>query len=58
MALVIVAALPTGAFARSGDTTADRVLGQPDLFHNAPNTVDGNVFNQPNQLALDKSVTP
>ncbi|HEY2106181.1 MAG TPA: NHL repeat-containing protein [Candidatus Binataceae bacterium] len=58
MTLTILAALLTGAFARSGDTTADRELGQPDLFHNAPNTVDGNVFNQPNQLALDKSVTP
>jgi len=56
--MVFVAAIVSAVFALSGDTTADRVLGQPDLFHNAPNTVDGNVFNQPNQLALDKSVTP
>ena len=56
--MVSVAAIVTAVFALSGDTTADRVLGQPDLFHNAPNTVDGNVFNNPNQIALDKSVTP
>ena len=58
ISMVFVAAIVTAVFALSGDTTGDRVLGQPDLFHNAPNTVDGNVFNQPNQLVLDKSVTP
>src|SRR5260370_28187559 len=42
----------------SGDTVADRDLGQVDLFHNGANTVDRDVFNQPNQIAFDKSVVP
>jgi sugar lactone lactonase YvrE len=42
----------------SGDTIADRELGQVDLFHNGANTVDRDVFNQPNQIAFDKSVVP
>ena len=46
------------ALAAAGDVVADRVLGQPDGFHNASNTVDPEAMNQPNQIAVDKSVTP
>src|ERR1700680_2668895 len=58
IALVVVVVKVRRAGARAGDTVGDRVLGQPDLFHNSPNAVDSNVFNQPNQLAIDKSVMP
>ncbi len=34
------------------------VLGQPDFLHNAPNTVNPTVMNQPVLMAVDKSVTP
>ncbi len=41
-----------------GVPAADRVLGQPDFTHNAPNTVDATSMNAGGHLALDKSVTP
>ncbi|HEY2107007.1 MAG TPA: NHL repeat-containing protein, partial [Candidatus Binataceae bacterium] len=44
-----------------GDTVADRVLGQFDFFHNAPNTPDQDTFATGGDLAavaIDTSVTP
>ena len=38
------------------DTTADRVLGQPDLTHGSPNFPDGVGLNHPQGVALDTSV--
>jgi len=59
IAVVIVLAVRVADLqALSGDTVADRELGQFDMFHNGANTVDADVFNQPNQIALDRSVTP
>jgi NHL repeat-containing protein/ASPM-SPD-2-Hydin domain-containing protein len=42
----------------TGDATADVVLGQTDLTHNAANGVDADSFYRPLQAALDKSVMP
>ncbi len=41
-----------------GIPAADRVLGQPDFTHNAPNTVDASSMNDGRHLAVDKSVIP
>jgi len=41
-----------------GIPAADRVLGQLDFTHNAPNTVDAESMNDGRHLAVDKSVTP
>ena len=51
----LTAAMAMGA---TGSTAADRVLGQPDFLHNAPNTVDPFSMNTGDQLAVDRSVTP
>ncbi len=58
VAFTVVAVRVTGARAFSGDTVADRELGQFDMFHNGANTVDLDVMNQPNQIALDRSIVP
>ena len=42
----------------SSDTTADRVLGQPDFTHNGINYVDGSGLYNPSGVALDFSVSP
>jgi hypothetical protein len=57
IASTVIAMTVVRARAFSGDTVADRELGQADMFHNGSNTVDADVFNQPNQIALDRSVT-
>jgi sugar lactone lactonase YvrE len=46
------------AWAAAGDPVADRILGQPNCAGSAPNTVDPEAMNQPNAVAIDKSVTP
>ena len=46
------------AYALSGDTIADRELGQPDFVHNNPNTVDPESLEHPQRVAIDKSVVP
>jgi len=58
MAFTVVALSRVRVEGFSGDTVADRGLGQPDMFHNGANTVAVDVFNQPNQIPLDRSVTP
>ena len=55
-AVVVLAAGAAELFAFFGDTVADRELGQFDMFHNGANTVDLDVMNQPNQIALDRSI--
>ncbi len=47
------AALPA-----AGDTTADRVLGQPDFIHKAPNSVDAEAFSGGDDLIIDTTVSP
>lgn len=49
--------MPFVANAASGDTTADRVLGQRRLSTSIPYFVDGRVFNA-TDVAVDRSVTP
>jgi NHL repeat-containing protein len=46
------------ASALSGDTTADRVLGQVDFVHNGANIVDAQGLFGPLSVAIDTSVTP
>src|SRR5271170_58916 len=46
------------AHALSGDTIADRELGQPDFIHHNPNTVDPESLAHPQRVAIDKSVVP
>ena len=46
------------ALGSTGSTAADRVLGQADFFHNAPNTIDPASMNTGDHLAVDLSVTP
>jgi sugar lactone lactonase YvrE len=41
-----------------GSNAADRVLGQPDFIHNAPNSVDANSMNRGGYVVVDTSVTP
>ncbi|MDO8434503.1 MAG: choice-of-anchor D domain-containing protein [Candidatus Binatus sp.] len=55
---VIAIAIAFTASAVVNDTTADRVLGQPDFTHNAPNYPDAIGLNGPQAVALDTSVTP
>ena len=58
MAFTFVALSSARVGAFSGDTVADRELGQPDMFHNSANIPDTDVYNNPNQIAIDKSVSP
>jgi hypothetical protein len=58
IALVICGARTTSLWAAAGDVVADRVLGQPDGAHAACNTIDPEAINQPNAVAIDKSVSP
>ncbi len=44
--------------AMQGDTVADRVLGQLDFVHNAPNRTDATGMWSPRAIAIDSSVTP
>ena len=55
--IVPMVALPTAP----GDTIGDHELGQPNFFHNSPNSVDAeslNLASTDSHLALDKSSTP
>jgi sugar lactone lactonase YvrE len=52
---VLLVRLALGA---SGDTSADRVLGQFDFIHNIANLVDGRGLSSPGYAALDTSATP
>ncbi len=54
MVVALVAALP----AATGDTIADRVLGQSDFTDNAPNTVGAQSLDFPVAVAVDNSATP
>ncbi|HEY2106110.1 MAG TPA: hypothetical protein VGH29_10025, partial [Candidatus Binataceae bacterium] len=58
MTVIVVAMTVMRVRAFSGDTIADRELGQPDMYHNSANTPDADVYNSPNQIAIDKSVSP
>jgi sugar lactone lactonase YvrE len=42
----------------SGNTTANRVLGQEDFTHNGANIANAQGLNAPAAVAIDKSVTP
>ncbi len=55
MAFTVVALSSARVGAFSGDTVADRERAQFDMFHNGANTVDPDVMNQPDQIALDRS---
>src|SRR5208337_263931 len=46
------------AGALSGDTTADRVLGQIDFTHNGANIVKAMGLFSPSSVAIDTSVSP
>lgn len=56
-ALAIVATVPLLP-AATGDTIADSVLGQADLLHESPNTVDGASMNAPDFVAVDRKASP
>ncbi len=59
LAALIIGSMTVGALrARSGDTVADRELGQPDFFHDTANIPESDVMNGPVLIAIDKSVTP
>ena len=59
LAVCLAAAFAAGpALAASGDTTADRVLGQPDLTSSLPNRVDARGLGGPLGVAIDTSVVP
>lgn len=55
---LLVGVTAVTATASTGQTAADRVLGQPNFFVNSPNTIDSFGMNQGEHLAVDKSVTP
>ncbi|HYB91395.1 MAG TPA: choice-of-anchor D domain-containing protein [Candidatus Binataceae bacterium] len=44
--------------AASGGTIADRVLGQIDFIHNAPNFVDASALDQPRAVAISIATSP
>src|SRR5579885_114999 len=46
------------AGAAAGDPVADRILGQPNCTTNNCNTVDPEALNNPNAVAIDKTVSP
>jgi len=53
-AFFFVAALP----AATGDTIADRVIGQPSFSGSSINAADARSLSVPNGVAIDRSVTP
>src|SRR5215469_12772298 len=58
MAIPITLALVTLLPAATGDTIADRELGQPDFVHKAANTVDASGESGPILVAVDRSSVP
>src|SRR5215469_10276211 len=58
MAIPITLALVTLLPAATGDTIADRELGQPDLVHKAANTVDASGESGPILVAVDRGSVP
>ncbi len=56
--VIAAAALAIPSVAMQGDTIADRVLGQFDFLHNAPNLIDAKGLSAPGAVAIDTSVTP
>ena len=56
--LILVAVASSFSMAMSGDTVADRVLGQFDFSNNAPNLIDAPGLKGPFSVAIDASVTP
>ncbi len=56
--VVLMAVAAALSIAASGDTTADRVLGQLDFAHAGVNLVDGRGFSRPAGFAVDTSVSP
>ena len=55
--LLIVAVLGSSA-AMQGDTTADRVLGQPDFVHHGVNLIKAQGLSGPLAVAIDTTTTP
>jgi hypothetical protein len=55
LAVALYSAMVLGA---AGDGAADRVLGQFDFTHHAPNLVDARGMFGPNAVAIDASTTP
>jgi len=58
IAMMAALAVAVSLFAASGDTTADRVLGQVNFTNNQPNGTNSRGLNSPTAVAIDKSVTP
>ena len=54
----IVAAVPVRGSPQSGNTTANRVLGQVDFTHSGANILNGQGLNAPAAVAIDRSLTP
>jgi sugar lactone lactonase YvrE len=57
-AMIAVALYSAMVMGASGDGAADRVLGQFDFTHHAPNLVDGKGMFSPDAVAIDASATP
>jgi hypothetical protein len=56
--VIIGAALTTPSVAMQGDTIADRVLEQVDFVHNGLNLIDATGMLNPEDVAIDSSVSP
>ncbi len=58
--IFLILLVTTLSFGTAGDTTADRVLGQPDFSHNTSNRVDarGLSLQALTDIAVDQSTTP